>query len=228
MSSHSGDSDDYLPAPFLVHLAYRTGTFHRPEEFAFESLPPHISIYTWPSCTLSELAVELAASKPSALPYPAIGTRLAFQLVYPDLRGMTSLGDAPPRYAVKDLGSIVIGQGGPGAETSDVSGGASRADHDFDKTLNDARFVVGDIVSCAILPPLSDGSVAPAFSARRDSGRGLGGGYTARENGLGGGRGARVGWREGGAGRGVPSGEWRRGETLPDLPPARTWDGGRR
>ncbi|PHH76345.1 hypothetical protein CDD80_1586 [Ophiocordyceps camponoti-rufipedis] len=216
MSSHSEDSNDRPPPPFLVHLA--------PDDFSPESLPRHISIYTWPSCTLSELAMELAASKPSALPYPAIGTRLAFQLVYPDLRGMTSLSDAPPRYAVKDLGSIVIGQGGPGAETSEsgVSGGAPRADHEIGKTLNDARFVVGDFISCAILPPLPDGSVAPASNARRDSGRG----HVGRENGMGIGRGVWAGRREG-AGRRVPSGEWRRGETLPEPPPVRARGRGR-
>ncbi|KAF4506369.1 hypothetical protein G6O67_006459 [Ophiocordyceps sinensis] len=110
MSSTSGDSDGHLPAPFLVYLVYRTGAFHRPEDFIPTSLPPHISIYTWPSCTLSELAMELAAAKPSALPYPAVGTRLAFQLVYPDLRNAALVNEASPQYAVKDLGSIVIGQ----------------------------------------------------------------------------------------------------------------------
>ncbi|RDA90437.1 hypothetical protein CP533_5242 [Ophiocordyceps camponoti-saundersi (nom. inval.)] len=223
MSSHSEETHRLPPAPFLVHLIYRTGTFYRPEDFSSRSLPPHISLYTWPDCTLSELAMELAASKPSILPHPTIGTRLVFQLVYPDLRGMTPLGDTPPRYAVKDLGSIVIGQGGPGAETSELgaSAGASRNDHDIGRTLNDARFVVGDFLSCAILPPLSDGSVAPASSVRS---------YGVRENGLGSGRGGRIGRREGGpggAGGGVPKGEWRRGETLPDLPPARSRGGDR-
>ncbi|KAF4582865.1 Sin3-associated polypeptide Sap18 [Ophiocordyceps camponoti-floridani] len=224
MSSHSEDFNDRPPPPFLVHLAYRSGTFFRPEDFSPESLPRHISIYTWPSCTLSELALELAASKPSVLPYPAIGTRLAFQLVYPDLRGMASLSDAQPRYAVKDLGSIVIGQGGLAAETSEsgVSGGTSRVDNETGKTLNDARFVVGDFISCAILPPLSDGSVAPASNARRDSGRA----YAVRENGTGRGRDVWAGRREG-PGRRVPSGEWRRGETLPEPPLVRSRGRGR-
>ncbi|KND91506.1 Histone deacetylase complex subunit SAP18 [Tolypocladium ophioglossoides CBS 100239] len=222
MSSILGDSDHQPAAPFLVHLFYRTGVLHRPDEFSTASLPPHISIYTWPNCTLSELAMELAASKPSALPYPAVGTRLAFQLVYPDLRGTTAVDNAAPRYAVKDLGSIVIGQGGPGAETSEFGemGGSLRGEQEIGRTLSDARFVVGDYVSCAILPTLSDGSIAPASSARRDAGigmregRGQRGGFLGREDGFG------RGGARGGRG-GFPMGEWKRGESLPYPPPRR-------
>ncbi|ODA82639.1 hypothetical protein RJ55_01147 [Drechmeria coniospora] len=109
--------------------------------------------------------MELAAANPSALPCPAVGTRLAFQLVYPDLRG--ALPNTPVRYAVKDLGSIIIGHGGPGAETSEL--GDTSARDEVGRTLGDARFVIGDFVSCAVLPPLSDGSVAPASGLRRTS-----------------------------------------------------------
>ncbi|EQL02641.1 Sin3-associated polypeptide Sap18 [Ophiocordyceps sinensis CO18] len=177
--------------------------------------------------------MELAAAKPSALPYPAVGTRLAFQLVYPDLRNAALVNEASPQYAVKDLGSIVIGQGRPGAETSGFgdSVSASRGEPEAGRTLGDACFVAGDYVSCAILPPLSDGSVAPApaSGARRDDAssgvrdaRGQREGYVGRENGLarGGGRGAR-----GGRG-GFPMGAWRRGEALPHASPARPRGGG--
>ncbi|KJZ68539.1 hypothetical protein HIM_12067 [Hirsutella minnesotensis 3608] len=226
MSSTSGDSDRDLPSPFLVQLFYRSGSFYRPDDFASSSLPAHISIYTWSSCTLSELAMELAATKPSALPYPAIGTRLVFQLVYPDIRSATSIHNSPPRYAVKDLGSIVIGQG---AQEADMSGFgdttiASRGEQETGRTLDEARFVVGDFISCAILPPLSDGSVAPATDAQTDlssGARGFGGqigGFASREDGFGrgtsrGGRGRRPESRM--AGGYFPAGDWRRGEALP-------------
>ena len=178
--------------------------------------------------------MELAASKPSALPYPAVGTRLVFQLVYPDLRGNTAVENAAPRYAVKDLGSIVIGQGGPGAGASELgeTSASLRGEQEVGRTLGDARFVVGDYVSCAILPTLSDGSIAPASSARRDTGvgtrdlRGQRGGFHGRENGFGrgGARGGRGGgWRD----SGVPMGEWKRGESLPYPPPRPRGGGGR-
>ncbi|KAG5981100.1 hypothetical protein E4U55_003314 [Claviceps digitariae] len=248
MSSPSDKGDTDPAAPFLLQLFYRTGGFYRPDEFAAPSLPPHISVYTWPSCTLHDLALELAASKASALPYPAIGTRLAFQLVCPDLRSVSTISNAPPRYAVKDLGSIVIGSqsASEGAESEFiVAGGSTREEpaSDNKKSLSDARFVVGDYVSCAILPPLADGSVAPASTVRRESSNNAGfrdprmstrggGGFQHRENGFGwpptvregGGRG---GGRRGGGGGGggpmvnLPMGEWRRGERLPNMPPSR-------
>ncbi|KAF4458961.1 Histone deacetylase complex subunit SAP18 [Fusarium albosuccineum] len=223
--------------PFLLQLFYRTGALHRPDEFASHTLPPHISVYTWSDCTLNELALELAAAKPSAFPSPAVGTRLVFQLVFPDLRNAGAVANSPPRFGAKDLGSIVIGENESSTGSSqDIDMDAStRGTKNMEKTLNDARFVVGDYISCAVLPPLSDGSVAPASSVRREpasaarEGRGGSrGGFQGRENGFGRGgfRGGRGGWRDE-AGAGFPMGEWRRGEKLPDAPAGRSRGRGR-
>lgn len=181
------------------------------------------------------------------------------------------------------MGSIVIGYGGPGAtihgpttvEGEDerekipaAGSGSDAADDDggaaANKTLEDAKFVVGDYISCAILPPLEDtGAVAPAAGARTGRGSGVGeapargpvisplagppradgsrasfsaggpwGGGGGRGRGFGGGRGGGRGARYGGdidprerdrerdrdRDFGYPSGEWRRGERLPDVP----------
>ncbi|KAI5457830.1 Sin3 associated polypeptide p18-domain-containing protein [Mariannaea sp. PMI_226] len=238
MASSPPKSTREEATPFLVQLFYRTGAFIRPEEFASQPLPPHANIYTWPDCTLKELALELAAARPSALQPPAVGTRLAFQLVYPDLRTTSTVHNSQPRYAVEDLGSIIIETSESGAETSDdvnmEEHGADKESSSNDKTLKDARFVVGDYISCAILPPLSDGSVAPASNARREipappGGRGaFRGGFQGRENGFGRGgtRGGRDGWRHN-TGSGFPMGEWRRGERLPDGPASRSRGRGR-
>lgn len=110
-----------------------------------------------------------------------------------------------------------------------------------DKTLQDVRFVIGDYISCAIFPPLANGAVAPPPAAGlggRPGGGGRGGGGGTRdvgdygsgrsgpagprENGYGGfrGRGGPRGGNSFGGGRqgdgGLPSGEWRRGERIPD------------
>ncbi|KAI1082182.1 Sin3 associated polypeptide p18-domain-containing protein [Whalleya microplaca] len=245
--------------PFMLQLFYRTGAFHRPDEFASSPLPPHLTLHTWPDCTLTELTHQLAAASSSSssspnlsttapiLPDPAIGTRLAFRLIFPDARG-----DAP-RYMVKDLGSVVIGD--EDAESVVASAAASPSldtggSGDGAKTLADARFVVGDYISVAILPPLADGSVAPASAARmgrgaearvvvgrapaggrdRDRERERGENGFARSSGLavsrgrnagraGGGLDGGGGGFGGGGGRtGVPMGEWRRGERLPEMP----------
>jgi histone deacetylase complex subunit SAP18 len=151
---------------------------------------------------LNELALELAASEPSALPTPAIGMRLAFQLVYPDLRSTAGIGDAAPRFAVKDLGTVVIGQGGPGTGgPEEDAGGIGRTDNSGGKTLSDARFVVGDYISCAILTQLPNGSVAPAANARREPVLGSRGGRQGYRGGFfgndgGHGRNRRDDWRE--------------------------------
>jgi len=126
----------------------------------------------------------------------------------------------------KDLGSIVIGQGGPGVE--DVLEGPLEGDSE--KTLQDARFVIGDFVCCAILPPLDGGGVAPPIVGGSGGGRG-GYGFTGGRGGgdfgrlqrgdMGGGGGFRGGGRGGRGGFGqqsVPMGEWRRGERLPEGP----------
>lgn len=248
MAATKGD-DDHDATPFLVRLFHKTGSFpryvaiahdgilidgisllnilFRPEEFASSSLPPYVSIYTWSTCTLNELALELAAAKPNALPTPAIGTRLSFQLVCPDLRGSSAINTTQPKFAVKELGSIVIGEGYPGAEDREEAGPDSlmREDSGKDKTLADWRFVVGDYISCAILPPRGDGAVAPSGAARRGStsggrdGRsgGFRGGFHGREASFNrsNGRLNRPSWRD----NRLPSGEWRRGEQLPDGPP---------
>ncbi|KAI5917954.1 Sin3 associated polypeptide p18-domain-containing protein [Camillea tinctor] len=294
--------DRHETSPFTLQLFYRTGAFHRPDEFITTPLPPHLTLHTWSNCTLTELSHHLAASGSSILPNPAIGTRLAFRLIFPDTRATRGSSSAAsghhhhhhaapptiPRYMVKELGSLVIGEGGPGLDADGVDHPADdghqnngeQNNHDTNdnndnnnynlnngsnsvtnahagdahKTLADARFVVGDYISCAILPPQADGSVAPASSARMGRGAGAGesrvavgraptglagmgmGGGAGRENGYGYAHGRHGRGRGGGGaaarasagiGAGVPMGEWRRGERLPDIPPSSRGRSGR-
>ncbi|KAK1984788.1 Sin3 associated polypeptide p18 [Colletotrichum cereale] len=245
--------------PFLLQLFCKNGSFHRTDEFASRSLPPTLPLYTWPDCTLIELAEQIAAADPSLLPSPSVGTRLAFRVIYPDTRnaaappGMHHAQSQIPRFMVKDLGSVVLGDGMTGAILA--VNGAEGAEGDIhmaetaptlpdtdtakDKTLGDAKFVVGDYISCAILPPLPDGSVAPALTARNDrtagpfSARGGLGGLASqgprRDAAFGGRQGRDRDRRRSGHGEsGFPEGEWRRGERLPEDPPDRSWGRGRR
>lgn len=134
----------------------------------------------------------------------------------------------------KELGSIVIGDGGPGIlpnedEAAIVAGGvmAGALHGEPEKTLQDAKFVIGDYIDCAIVPPLENGNVAPPIGGPPRGGgfggvRGMNdfGGRGNRDDGGFGYRGGRGGMRGGGGGgfnQGmVPQGEWRRGERLPD------------
>lgn len=187
--------DRQTTTPFHLKLFYRSSGFHSLSEFPIPTpaqpnppLPSHLQIYTWQSCDLKELSHCLTSALPNLLPSPSIGTRLSFRLVYPDARPRDDRG----RYISKEIGSVVIGDDGIGGE-------------DLNKTLEDCRFIVGDFVDCAIFPPLGDGSVAPqARPYGRENGynRPRGGGYGPRGR--------------GDFGSNVPSGEWRRGERLPD------------
>ncbi|KAK4237918.1 Sin3 associated polypeptide p18-domain-containing protein [Achaetomium macrosporum] len=226
--------------PFLVKLFYRTGAFHRPDEFNAPSLPPHLTVHAWKDCTLTELSHYMVGASPPILPDPAIGTRLAFRLIYADTRARM---DLPPRYVAKDLGSVVLGGGGPGAGADE--GFADDEPDDGSKTLADARFITGDYISCAILPPNElTGDVTPASSARMGRGVGVGEARaltgapppppSSRERdyappGVFRGRGFRGGGPRGYGGRrysdrdepfgrgggGIPEGEWRR-DMLPE------------
>lgn len=233
--------DRQTTTPFLLKLFYRTGTFHRLDEFSPSSSapPPHLQIYTWPTCTLRELTHLLTSALPSLLPSPAIGTRLAFRLIFPDTREPARPG--PGRYLSKELGSVVVGAGGPGVELGEgregddaaAAGGngeLERLEGDAEKTLQEGRFVIGDFISCAVFPPLPNGDVAgppprsTGFGAGRgDFGGGRGGPPANGYGGPAGGGYGGFGGRRGGSGArfesargGMPSGEWRRGERVPE------------
>ncbi|KAG9247639.1 Sin3 associated polypeptide p18-domain-containing protein [Calycina marina] len=238
MTSATEKLDRTQQTPFLLKLFYRLGNYHRTDEFSRSGdLPPYIQVYTWQSCSLRELSHLLTASLPSLLSKPAIGTRLAFRLIYADTRAAAPSLNAPGRYMTKDVGTVIIGEGGPGILPDDEEAGGAMAGAlggQPDKTLADAKFVVGDYVSCAILPPLANGAVAPppptgptgrngfGGAGRGDSGYPSRGPMGPRENG--GFRGGRGGGPRGGFGGGMggslPNGEWSRGERVPEGPSA--------
>jgi histone deacetylase complex subunit SAP18 len=219
--------DRQTTTPFLLNFCYRSSAFHSLTDFPLPTptnphphLPSHLQIYTWMSCTLRELALLLTQALPSILPDPAIGTRLSFRLVYPDMHASRGAGgrlesEGRGRYLSKEMGSVVI------SAPPNVNGNSAvELEGDEDKTLEEARFVIGDYVDCAVFPPLSDGSTVSRGSAgmrgARENGYGRvrGGGYGmgsrgSYNNGYGGSRG-------GDFSAPIPSGEWRRGERLPD------------
>ncbi|KAF2827841.1 hypothetical protein CC86DRAFT_200880 [Ophiobolus disseminans] len=235
--------DRQTTTPFLLRLCYKQGTFHRLDEFdsSLPRLPSHLQIYTWQSCTLRELCQLLLSAVPTQLPQPYAGARIAFRLVYPDIQGSNRPG-APGRFISRDVGSVIVGARTKN-EDVDMGDGDSvtladalrQLDGDPDRTLADAKFVIGDYVACAILPPLPDGGVPaappPVSAPLRGPPTGPYGGGRGRENGFGGRGDSSFGRGPGGGGRGggryddrrlsggVPSGEWRRGEAPPDREP---------
>ncbi|KAL5605968.1 hypothetical protein BROUX41_006231 [Berkeleyomyces rouxiae] len=234
------------PTPFLVRVYARNGAFIHPDDLSSHRPPRHIDIYTTPSCTLANLALLIAAERPETFPVPALGTRVAFQHIYPSSSSSSSNHDSrgsqssSPRYAARDLGNVVLGGSGPGALSSpsdededDDMGGSSfhqrklpplPADEALKfetKTLKQLRFVPGDSVAVAVLLPLDDGNVAPMSTLRRDRDfadrdRGTWGMSRDRDSGLA--FRGNAGRREGhrAGGFDIPRGDWRRGDRLPD------------
>lgn len=247
----ASQSNNRSPTPFLINLYHQTGSFPRPQDLPHLTTP-HTPLYAFKKTSLLQLVHLLADADPSVLPSPAIGTRVAFRLSFSDGRLLTThyLGSVVIRGRNRDVGDV-------GLDDDD-----EEEKDDSEKTLHDVKFVVGDYLSCAILPPdEKTGKVAASVGyvpvvgggeeeeedvgGRRGSGGsrggrdvadgrrreemagGRGGGFRGRGwgFGFGGGRGGPPmggGYRGrggfGGSGGGFPSGEWRRGENLPDEP----------
>ena len=219
--------DRQTTTPFLLKLFYRRNDFHRLDEFTPHHQPAeYLQIYTWLTCSLLELAQLVQSAMPNTFPSPAAGTRVAFRLVYPDMQGAIHNSNSQGRYCTKDMGSVVIGAED---ERSTIRGD----DHlEAEKCLQDFKFVIGDWVTCVILPPLANGDVAPVPNSLvvgrgtfgNPPGRGTFGGGP-RENGFTRGRRGAYGQSSGSA---FPSGEWRRGERIPEGPSHRgNWARGR-
>ncbi|KAF2222539.1 Sin3 associated polypeptide p18-domain-containing protein [Elsinoe ampelina] len=224
--------------PFLLRLFYRQSTFHSPNEF--NTVPPtsalaasSITIYTWPDCTLSELTSHVTSAIPDLLPSPAVGTRIGFRLIFPDTRAPGAEYEGRGRWMSKELGSVVIGEDVRSAHDGNIDAdglpddggdnealGLGRLTGDANKTLADARFVIGDYVSCAIITPRQDGSIGSLPAGDRGGPRrayDIGMNGHSRGGGFGRGRG-NFGDRAYGPASNIPAGEWRRGERLPEGP----------
>jgi histone deacetylase complex subunit SAP18 len=207
--------------PFLLKLFYRAGSFHTPEHFnpSNAHLPQHVQVYTWSSCTLRELSSLLTTAVPLLLPSPAAGTRLCFRLFYADARD-GGRGRGYGRYLSRDIGNVIVGgrperlfheEDGNGPEKDDKEKEKEKTkvifEGDADATLAEVNFMIGDYVSCVVLPPSVEGEVAapPRPVMMQPMRHGPAGGRTAS------GRTGRF--------NGVPSGEWRRGE----VPGSEAW-----
>lgn len=217
--------------PFLLRCYWRTNRPLLATEFSVppppnnEKIPDYsqllplslrqhaVQIYTWPTCTLRELTALLTSVLPSAAGLGEAGAKVVYKLVFPDTRAEVR-GDGRGRWVEKALGAVVVRDGGGEGD-------------DADKTLADARFVIGDYIAAAIYPPSAAVSREEGRSQRSSEadyggrqvgyegrqterygysiggeyrGRGGARGPPARENGYGPGRGG-GGWGYGSGGR---------------------------
>ncbi|KXL45667.1 hypothetical protein M433DRAFT_511690 [Acidomyces richmondensis BFW] len=212
--------------PFLLRCYWRTNRPLPATEFSVpppansekildysQLLPPSlrqnaVQIYTWPTCTLRELTALLTSVLPSPAGLGVVGARVVYKLVFPDTRAEVR-GDGRGRWVERALGAVVVGDGGGEGDEAD-------------KTLADARFVIGDYVAAVIYPPTATVAGEEGRGSRRPlpppypyGSRDVEAGYGGRQPG---GYGYDVGdeYRGGGRARGPPArengyGVWRGG-----------------
>lgn len=135
--------DRQKTCPMYVRLFCRMNGHHRLEEFTRDNLPisDEVTIYTWKDATLKELSDLIKeVNEDSRL----METRFSFHLIYMGLRG---------EYRSKILGNIAN----------------SKAGRDDDKTLEELRFVQGDLIDVAISFGNEVGERAANYGRNRES-----------------------------------------------------------
>ncbi|KAK9875099.1 hypothetical protein WA026_005894 [Henosepilachna vigintioctopunctata] len=114
--------------PFLLRVfVSNTGHHSKLSDFNKGNTPQNeLQIYTWKDATLHELTQLVKEVNPEAR---RKGTKFSFSFVYPDARA--------PVYRLREIGVTTTGVKGP----------------DDLKTLNQARFSIGDFMDIAITAP---------------------------------------------------------------------------
>jgi len=114
--------------PFLLRVFYKIDEHHDLRDFAVRGKEPvaeELQIYTWTDATLREIADLIKDVSPEARERNA---RLQFKLIYPDKAG---------RNVMADIGTIH----------------SQRRGRDDTKTLQAAKFQIGDFIDLAIILP---------------------------------------------------------------------------
>ncbi|KAJ3211113.1 Histone deacetylase complex subunit sap18 [Dinochytrium kinnereticum] len=113
--------------PFLVRVFCKIGGYRHVEEYSTGKLPTadEVQIHTWKDATLRELTSLLSQTHPEAA---SASSRISFRAAYQDVtRGGV--------YHLRDLGTVTN----------------HRRSLEEDKTLDEARFVIGDYIDVAII-----------------------------------------------------------------------------
>ncbi|GAA5843652.1 hypothetical protein JCM11251_006396 [Rhodosporidiobolus azoricus] len=158
--------------PSLLRVFVKNGAHHQDTDFGVSTLPTadEHQLYTWRDTTLREILLLLRDVDPSLRSTPA--ARFSLRLVFWDADKERFRSEELAVIAAKDLTPTSSGAGG-GAHA-----GAPRGNYTnprLDRTLADAKFVVGDYLSVAHLgtpaaPPVPAPVVAPVGFGGRPAG----------------------------------------------------------
>ncbi|KAJ9089602.1 Histone deacetylase complex subunit sap18 [Entomophthora muscae] len=133
--------------PFLLRVFCRSGSHHSLPEFDLNHVPEkdEIQLYSWKNATLGELTSILKDVHGKDIRRDNV---ISFKVIYYDY--------GKSEFRAKDVGAVVYGRHSPGEG----------------KCLDQLRFVIGDYLSVAILPPQPLVPVSTAINAKDNYGNG--------------------------------------------------------
>jgi len=135
-SSKDNEIDREKVCPLLLRVFCANSRHNNLSDYNRGKVPPNeLQIYTWMDATLRELTSLVREVNPESRKK---GTYFDFAVISPQNgRGMNAPNGVFCHYASRDIGTTVSGTKGM----------------DDNKTLTQARFVIGDYVDIAITPP---------------------------------------------------------------------------
>ncbi|KAJ3021526.1 UNVERIFIED_CONTAM: hypothetical protein HDU68_009593 [Siphonaria sp. JEL0065] len=148
-------------APFLIKVVVRVGSHKDPKETANATGDDLIYLHTWKDATLREITCLLSPSKPDLNDPEA---RLSFKAIFPDPAASSS--SAPPTRRGGELPrdqrrlppappSSSSNSAFKAKELGQFSNSSRRTMADESKTLEDVKFIVGDVLEIAIVKGFS-------------------------------------------------------------------------
>ncbi|BGP18762.1 hypothetical protein JCM10213_004279 [Rhodosporidiobolus nylandii] len=145
--------------PSLLRVFVKTGVHHQDSEFSTTHLPTQDEhqLYTWRDTTLREILLLLRDASPPLRTSPL--ARYSLRLVFWDADSARFQSSDLAVIAAKDL--LATGPNAPGAR----AGPGVYTNPRLDRTLAEAKFVVGDYLDVAFLgvapPPVEAGPGGP-------------------------------------------------------------------
>merc|ERR1712223_1339739 len=135
-NNEGGEIDREKVCPLLLRVFCATSRHNNLLDYNLGKVPPNeLQIYTWMDATLRELTSLVREVNPESRKK---GTYFDFSVISPhNGRGQTGQSGMFCHYASRDIGTTVSGTKGM----------------DDNKTLAQARFVIGDYIDIAITPP---------------------------------------------------------------------------
>ncbi|GAA6054917.1 hypothetical protein JCM3770_004283 [Rhodotorula araucariae] len=131
-------------SPSLLRVFVRTGQHHPDSDFSVDRLPvaDELQLYTWPDSSLREILLLARDALPALRAHTAHSARYSLRLVFFDNDAL--------KYNSTDLALV---------SARDLSLSTTPSSSRVDRTLQEAKYVVGDLVDIAFFP--SDHQPAP-------------------------------------------------------------------